>query len=501
MREILKEYAKETKIVGFILFFKLLIIALVPLTGDEAYFIKWATHLSSGYYDHPPMVGWLIYLMSFINESHIFFRLFSFFSALIVAFSIVKIAELYIEKKKAIFLGLLFLASPVDILMSLFTNDIPLVLFGTLGTQFLLYSLHKEATIKYAILAGVFLGGAFLSKYFSAFLLISLLVFVFSVYRTRAIKSVLITASIIFLAIAQNLYFNYNCCWNNIMFNFFARTESEYNFETFSNFLLNFTYVVTPWALYFLYKSKKNFVNNELFKLLVLILGLMFGIFFLVSLKNLMGIHWFVLFIPYIFLLFSFLDDKYLQKLFKYNSIFTYVHIALILGLLMALKVTPYSYLSKSYFYPDVILSAESESVCRQLDKYEDKELFALGYTNASLLSYFCKKDVNMLFNDSVFGRFDDKLIDLRELNQKDLYLFDNREITQRNVGDVCKAFSVESFNIENTPFYTAKCIGFDYEKYKKEHLHLQRERFYEIPEWLPVGKCYFNDRYFKEQE
>ncbi|MDQ7042219.1 MAG: glycosyltransferase family 39 protein, partial [Sulfurimonas sp.] len=234
-----KTYEKEIKIVGLILFCKLIILALIPLTGDEAYFIKWASHLSSGYYDHPPMVGWLIYLMSFISEDIIFFRLFSFMAAITVAFSIYKIALLYIDENKAYLLFLLFLASPVDILMSLFTNDIPLVLFGTLGTQFFLYSLKKEQTIKYAILSGLFLGAAFLSKYFSVFLFFSLFVFAISVYKTRAIKTLLIAIPIVLLAIAQNMYFNYNCCWNNIMFNFFARTESHYNFETFSNFILN----------------------------------------------------------------------------------------------------------------------------------------------------------------------------------------------------------------------------------------------------------------------
>ncbi|MEA2071993.1 MAG: glycosyltransferase family 39 protein, partial [Campylobacterota bacterium] len=139
-----KRFEKEIKVVGLVLLFKLVILALVPLTGDEAYFIKWAANPSSGYYDHPPMVGWLIYLMSLVNENIIFFRLFSFFAAITVAFSIYNIAKLYVDENKAYLLFLLFLVSPVDILMSLFTNDIPLVLFGTLGTQYLLYSLKKE---------------------------------------------------------------------------------------------------------------------------------------------------------------------------------------------------------------------------------------------------------------------------------------------------------------------------------------------------------------------
>jgi len=492
-----KSYLKEIKIVGAILLLKLILLALIPLTGDEAYFIKWAVNLSSGYYDHPPMVAWLIYLMSFINDSIFFFRLFSFMAAITVAFSIYKIAQLYVDENRAYFLFLLFLASPVDILMSLFTNDIPLVLFGTLGTLFLLYSFHKKREISYAILSGIFLGAAFLSKYFAAFLLLSLLVFVLITYKTKAIKNTLIISFIVLLAVAQNLYFNYNCCWNNIMFNFFARTESHYNFETFSNFLLNLIYVVTPWAFYFLYKSRKNFVHSELLTLLFSILSLMFVIFFIVSLKNLMGIHWFILFIPYIFLLFLFLDEKYFKKLFKYNTVFTFMHIAIILPLATALEIMPLSFLQSSYYYEDAVFAKKTKETCAILDaNFSDKKLFTTGYTNSSMLNYYCKKDVPMIFSNSTFGRMDDRTVDVRELDGKDIYLFNNREMKKEEYANVCKSVSITPFNIEEATFFVAQCTDFSYEKYKKHYLKIQKKKFYTLPVFLPKGKCYFDERY-----
>lgn len=496
-----KTYLNEIKIVGLVLLAKLIILALVPLTGDEAYFIKWASHLSSGYYDHPPMVGWLIYLMSFISDDIIFFRLFSFMAAITVAFSIYKIAQLYIDENKVYLIFLLFLVSPVDILMSLFTNDIPLVLFGTLGTQFFLYSLKKEQTVRYGLLAGLFLGSAFLSKYFSVFLFFSLFVFAIMVYKTKSIKTLLVAMPIVLLAIAQNMYFNYNCCWNNIMFNFFARTESHYNFETFSNFILNLVYVVTPWAFWFLYKNRKNFVKSELLILLSLILGVMFVVFFMVSLKNLMGIHWFILFIPYIFLLFAYLDDKYLHKLFKYNAVFTAIHIVILLAVLTALHLLPNSVFKSSYFYEDAVLSSNMKETCEVLDdKYSDNKLFSTGYTNSAMFNYYCKKDMPMLFSNSVFGRMDDKLVDVRSLADKDLYIFNNREIKKSDLDNICNDVKIETFKMEDATFYVAECKVFNYNKYKKHYLDIQQKKFYDIPKWLPQGKCYFNDRYYNEE-
>ena len=32
----------------------------LPMTGDEAYFVLWGKHLDFGYYDHPPMAGWMM---------------------------------------------------------------------------------------------------------------------------------------------------------------------------------------------------------------------------------------------------------------------------------------------------------------------------------------------------------------------------------------------------------------------------------------------------------
>jgi hypothetical protein len=37
---------------------------------------------------------------------------------------------------------------------------------------------------------------------------------------------------------------------------------------------------------------------------------------------------------------------------------------------------------------------------------------------------------------------------------------------------------------------------GFDYAAYRERVLTAVRERWYRIPSWLPVGGCYFFERY-----
>lgn len=487
-------YNQEVRILFAIFVFKIILLTLLPLTGDEAYFIKWADNLSMGYYDHPPMVGWLIHLMSYISGSHIFFRLFALTTTFVAAFVIYKIALLYrVERSKALLTSFLFLASPVDLLLMLMTNDVALLFFGSLGTLFLLYSLEKEEWLRYSLLAGLFLGSAFLSKYFAVFLMFSLLIFSFYTHRSKALKNVFIVSAVVSLFIAQNLYFNYNSCWNNIIFNFFARTEeSSYNIGTIIGYFGLILYILTPWGAYFLFKAR--FEKTALYKLLLSILGVAFFIFFVVSLKNKIGLHWFLLFTPYIFLLFSFLDERNLAKLFKYNAIFTFVHIAVFTTILLL----PTSLLSGHKKYSDVVMYTQPQSICAELERFDDERIFTSSYSTASLLSHYCKRDVTVLFNNSKYGRIDDKLLDVRTIADKDITIFNKSPIKEELLESICSSYMLEDFEAGGATFYTAKCSGFEYDEYKKRYLDYQNEKFYNIPSWLPVGKCYFKERYYE---
>ncbi|MEA2111055.1 MAG: glycosyltransferase family 39 protein [Campylobacterota bacterium] len=487
-------YKKEINAVLIIGFFKLLILFLLPLTGDEAYFITWAKVPLAGYYDHPPMVGWLIYLMSFISESHIFYRFFSFIATLIIAYVIYTLSKLHVKKELAFLVALAFLASPIDVLLVLFTNDIPLVLFGSLGTLFLIFSLEKNRWFMYAVLAGLFLGLAFLSKYFAAFLMIGLLIFSLISYRTRALKTIAVVVPIILAFVAQNLYFNYNSCWNNILFNFFARTQdSSYSVKGMIGLTVSLVYILAPWGIYYLFKERSHFKNSILLTLLGSILIFTLAIFSLVALKKSVGLHWLLLFVPYLFLLFSFLNESYLRKIIRFNARFTYIHIALVTLVLL----TPISLFKEHKRYSDAVLLSEPQKICKALDEHNLEKLYGFGYSMTSLLSYHCSRDIKVLYNSNKYGRFDDKLINVRTLNNQDLTFIDKRNIYAPYLESTCKNSSVENIKIHNANFYILRCESFDYEAYKNQILSAQKERFYTIPEWLPVGECYFLDRYY----
>jgi hypothetical protein len=479
----------------FISFLKLAIIFLLPLTGDEAYFIKWANNLDIGYYDHPPMVGWLIYLMQYINDSFVAFRLFSFASVFIISFLIYKILiELDIQKEKAIFSAIMFIIFPVDILVLLFTNDIPLVLFGTIGSYFLLLSFRKNYVLN-SFVAGIFLGLSFLSKYFAVFLFLGLVIYIIIRYRTKAIKHILIVAITVLPFIAENLYFNYNSCQNNIMFNFFARTgDLHYNISTTIGYFKTLFYLLTPWGIYYIYKSRAN-IDKKVFLFILSVAGVGLAIFLLVSFKKKIGLHWLLLLLPYIFMLFAFVEDKYKNNLAKYSLIFTYFHIVILLGILMI----PDSMMQKHKRYKDIMLFTKTKSICNNISKYDD--LYTTDYTSASVLSYHCKQDIKMIMNNSKYGRFDDKLVDIRDLQTRHINIFYEKKPDKNSLESLFDEVSISSFEIDQYSFYVAHLSNLNYKEYKKQYLDIQKEKFYNIPKWLPTGKCYFYDRYYNNHK
>ena len=55
--------------------FRLAFAALLPITGDEGYFVLWGDHPAGGYYDHPPMVGWWLAVLLPVSRVEWFLRL------------------------------------------------------------------------------------------------------------------------------------------------------------------------------------------------------------------------------------------------------------------------------------------------------------------------------------------------------------------------------------------------------------------------------------------
>jgi len=118
----------------FIAILSTLYNAYLPLHGDEAYYWMWSHHLQSGYYDHPPMIAYFIFLTNFISESEWGIRLVNVFSMSISALYIFKLSHEMFGEKVA--LNALIIFSSVILVHAgyiLTTPDSPLSFLDTLS--------------------------------------------------------------------------------------------------------------------------------------------------------------------------------------------------------------------------------------------------------------------------------------------------------------------------------------------------------------------------------
>ncbi|MCD6433578.1 MAG: glycosyltransferase family 39 protein, partial [Sulfurimonas sp.] len=216
-------YKNPTKsaytLIIFLALFSTIYNAFLPLHGDEAYYWMWSHHLQTGYYDHPPMIAYMIYLTNFISESEWGIRLVNVFSMSISALYIYKLSKEMFDEKIA--LNALLIFSSVILVHAgyiLTTTDAPLILFWTLALFYSFRGIFNNSRKDY-ILAGIFLGLMMLSKY-TAILFVFFLIF-YALLKKRELFSNInfyIAALIAFIVVSPMVIWNYQHDWISFAF-------------------------------------------------------------------------------------------------------------------------------------------------------------------------------------------------------------------------------------------------------------------------------------------
>jgi len=476
--------------VGLFLLLKLAILLVLPLTGDEAYFISWADRPALGYYDHPPVIGWTIYVLSFISDHYFFYRLFAFTISIFVAWLMFRLVEPTQGGSIAIMVSMIFLLSPLSLFAMILVNDLVLLLFGMLGFYFFSISIDRNS-IGLAACAGVFLGLAFLSKYLSVPLFIGMILYLLFNRKPGRWKLALVAIAIASLFVFENLYFNLQSCWNNVLFNLLSRTKgSGFSPGYIGLFLTTLVFVVPPQGLYRL--ARNNFSQLIPLTKQAFYVGASFLIIFLlVSSFKRIGLHWLYLQVTFIYLLFCLLPVDRLRGYFKYNAA-----LSILVGLILLIVITQIdSLFADNKKYRDALVYTKTETICESLPKGES--IYSLSYSQNSVLSVHCQNNSFHVFaNTSKYGREDDKRINYREVDGSKLRIF----LTDLDdMGKIEEYFtSTEVTKIQMTDkvdYYLVNGNSFSFEKYLSV-IETIKDRFYSPPDWLPAANCEFTQKY-----
>src|SRR6478735_1654916 len=121
---------------------RLVAAAFTPITFDEAYYWMWSKNLAGGYYDHPPMVAFVIRLGTMIaGDTELGVRLVSVLLALPMSWAVYQSAVVLFGGRRvaatsAILLNVTLMAAVGTMIV---TPDAPLLV----ASSFVLFSLAK----------------------------------------------------------------------------------------------------------------------------------------------------------------------------------------------------------------------------------------------------------------------------------------------------------------------------------------------------------------------
>ena len=503
------------------LLIKLALAALLPMTGDEAYFVLWGRHLDYGYYDHPPMAGWMTWLMLHISEHPVMVRLPGILTELLIALGLYAQWQRF-DVEKARLLALVFLFSPLSLIFAFTLTDTGCMLFAAASSFAAVRALrhaspthltgHTATSYGWAALAGVFLGLAFLSKYFAVFLGLAYLIYFFAVNRCLwRLGMTLVLVAIPFGLI--NLYWNLIHCWSNLLFNLVNRNRGEVGIQwaDMLTYLAMMAYVVIPplalawWRSWRTSPALPAEIAEGARLARVIVLTAFVG-FLVVSLKKTIGLHWVLWFYPMVLMALFSTPVAQWQRWLGWMGWLSAAHVVVIFAILLV----PYSvWQHHPKVAKDLLAATEAPALLAAARDQLVKEaglnpaqaaslpVAARGYTWASVLSYQIKEPVMVIGPGSKYARQDDFWTDFRALDGRSILIYVKRPAELAAVSAWFEQVRTVNVNFHGQRYIFALGEGFNYARYWSQVLVPVRDKFYTAPDWLPVASCPVTERYF----
>ena len=155
-----------------LIFIRGLVAGMTPLSYDEAYYWMWSKHLAAGYYDHPPLIAYVVRAgTALFGDTSLGVRFVPWLLSVAASWAVWQSGLLILKNEYGALIGtLLFNLMPmIGIEALVATPDSPEIA----ATAFLVFALAKIAQTgrgRWWVAAGIAAGFALLSKYTAFFL-------------------------------------------------------------------------------------------------------------------------------------------------------------------------------------------------------------------------------------------------------------------------------------------------------------------------------------------
>jgi hypothetical protein len=444
------------------------------------------------------MIGWLLYLLLKVSSAAWWLRL----PVTLLPFALA--AGVYwvlrrADKAKAALAAIAFMLLPANVWAVLITTDTPLILFSFASVLAFWFGQEKRST-GWQALAGAFLGLAFLSKYFAV--LLGLAYVIYTVCAPRGQRdwrglALVVICSLPFAAV--NLWWNYEHCWANLMFNVYNRHEGAgWSWKTPLLYVVSVLYLLSPVALWQLAKGRRAALaalGDPGTRFFAFMFAFPFGFFALLSPIKQVGLHWMLGFIPFFFVVAGWvLSREQLRGSVVYLGAFSALHVAVI----AVVAALPLETWKSSRVYDGIVYHVRINDILKELKLYEGEfALAADGYSPAVTASFYSGRYFFVFGHGSSYARQDDIETDFRSLDGKNILVLRKNPPEDSEYHPYFRTVEYRQFALSGATFYLVLGRGFDFVAYREGILKPARERFYAIPSYLPQGRCYFCERYF----
>ena len=161
---------------------RVVLAVVVPLFPDETYYWDWSRHLAGGYFDHPPVIAWLIAGgTALFGDTRLGVRILPILAGTAGGFALIRTSCHFAGARGARYASAVFAVIPLSILgLTLATPDAPLLA----GIAWSLYAVVRaldepagsRGGLRWWLVGGVAIGFAMASKFTAVFIPFGLLI-------------------------------------------------------------------------------------------------------------------------------------------------------------------------------------------------------------------------------------------------------------------------------------------------------------------------------------
>jgi hypothetical protein len=394
---------------------QLLVSSGFELAHDEAYYWLYSHDLDWGYFDHPPMVGLIIRLFSFLPHSELNVRM---------GFIILQFLSLFalfplIDKKDRLNATLLYFAFPLASFAGLLAlPDMPLVFMTSLYCLTLNRFL-KNNDYASAMALGVIIPLLLYSKYHGILLILFTLM---ALPRLFLNKKFYLIAAISLLLFLPHVYWQYQHDFATLRYHFLERPGSDFSLKRSLEFLGIQVVLAGALAGPLVWWSAYQRTSQDSFTRVMKFISFGTVIFFLISsFTKRVEANWTIfLAIPLVYLTAS---SRWWESRVGKGLLYCSFAFVILTRLLFILPPEEIKIKRLKEFHGWKQWSQEMDKRC-------DGQLMANSYQIASKLSFYLQQDIHSLNYHSRKNQFDYWRFDRRIPINKVCYITDKAQFT-----------------------------------------------------------------------